>query len=170
MLSAQLLTFWTFFHYPIFCFKTTFCDTGLYLHLQVSGLLRGRIQFPGHCFKYINSVWFFIYLCAEHNSQWPITESAQICTNNNNSSKLLKYLFIYKLYLQQKHLAERQWLKDQLNMVKLCMFHVGMWMPTVSRTERQYLIPLRTVIKNKALKWWCLICKDCKFNFFNILL
>jgi hypothetical protein len=33
------------------------------------------------------------------------------------------------------HLAEGQWLKEQLNMVKLRMFRVGTRMPTVSRTE-----------------------------------
>jgi hypothetical protein len=33
------------------------------------------------------------------------------------------------------HLAEGQWLKEQLNVVKLRMFQVGTRMPTVSRTE-----------------------------------
>jgi hypothetical protein len=35
------------------------------------------------------------------------------------------------------HLAEGQWLKEQLNVVKLRMFRVGTRMPTVSRTEGQ---------------------------------
>jgi hypothetical protein len=34
--------------------------------------------------------------------------------------------------------AEGQWLKEQLNVVKLRMFRVGTRRPTVSRTEGQY--------------------------------
>jgi hypothetical protein len=30
-------------------------------------------------------------------------------------------------------------------------------------------VPLKTFIKNNSLKWWCLICCVCKFNFSNIL-
>jgi hypothetical protein len=41
------------------------------------------------------------------------------------------------------HLAEGQWLKEQLNVVKLRMFRVGTRMPTVSRAEGQCLAPLR---------------------------
>jgi hypothetical protein len=48
-------------------------------------------------------------------------------------------------------LAEGQWLKEQLNVVKLRMFRVGTRMPTVSRTEGHYLAPLKTFIKNNAL-------------------
>jgi hypothetical protein len=43
-------------------------------------------------------------------------------------------------------LAERQWLKEQLNVVKLRMFRVGTRTPTVSRTEGQQLVPLTTFI------------------------
>jgi hypothetical protein len=52
------------------------------------------------------------------------------------------------------HLAEGQWLKEQLNVVKLrtCMFRVGTRMPTVSRTTGQCLVPLKTLIKNNAAK------------------
>jgi hypothetical protein len=50
------------------------------------------------------------------------------------------------------HFAEGQWLKEQLNVAKLRMFRVGTRMPTVSRTEGQYLVPLNTFIKNKASK------------------
>jgi hypothetical protein len=50
------------------------------------------------------------------------------------------------------HLAEGQWLKEQLNVVKLRMFRVGARMPTVSRTEGQYLVPLKTFIKNNGSK------------------
>jgi hypothetical protein len=38
------------------------------------------------------------------------------------------------------HLAEGQWLKEQLNVVKLRMFRVGTRRPTVSRIEGQYLV------------------------------
>jgi hypothetical protein len=50
------------------------------------------------------------------------------------------------------HLAEGQGLKKQLNVVKLRMFRVGTLMPTVSRTEGQYLAPQQTFIKNRASK------------------
>jgi hypothetical protein len=50
------------------------------------------------------------------------------------------------------HLAEGQWLKEQLKEVKLRMFRVGTRMPTVSRTAGQYLVQLKTFIKNSASK------------------
>jgi hypothetical protein len=50
------------------------------------------------------------------------------------------------------HLAEGQWLKEQLNVVKLRMFRAGTRMPTVSRAEGQRLVPLKTFIKNSASK------------------
>jgi hypothetical protein len=49
------------------------------------------------------------------------------------------------------HLAEGQWLAEQLNMVKLHMFRVGTRRLTVSRTEGQYLVPEKAFIKNSAL-------------------
>jgi hypothetical protein len=49
-------------------------------------------------------------------------------------------------------LAEGLWLTEQLNAVKLCTFRVGTRMPTVSRTEGQYLVPLNTFIKDNASK------------------
>jgi hypothetical protein len=42
------------------------------------------------------------------------------------------------------HLAEGQWLKEQQNVVKLRMFRVGTRRPTVSRTDGQYLVSLKT--------------------------
>jgi hypothetical protein len=48
------------------------------------------------------------------------------------------------------HLAEGQWPKEQLNVVKLRMYRVGTRRPTVTRTEGQYLVPLKTFIKNNA--------------------
>jgi hypothetical protein len=48
------------------------------------------------------------------------------------------------------HLAEGQWLKEQLNVVKLRMFRVGTQMPTVSRTEGQFLVPQKALIRNSA--------------------
>jgi hypothetical protein len=52
------------------------------------------------------------------------------------------------------HLAEGQWLKEQLNLVKLrtSMFRVGTRRPTVSRTEGQYLVPQKAFIKNSLSK------------------
>jgi hypothetical protein len=38
-------------------------------------------------------------------------------------------------FAAETHLAEGQWLKEQLNVVKLRMFRVGTRMPTVSRTD-----------------------------------
>jgi hypothetical protein len=55
-------------------------------------------------------------------------------------------------FAAETHLAEGQWLKEQLNVVKLRMFRVGTRMPTVSRTEGQCLVPLKTFIKNIASK------------------
>jgi hypothetical protein len=45
------------------------------------------------------------------------------------------------------HLAEGQWLKEQMNVIKLRVFRVGTRMPTVSRTEGQYLVPLKHLLK-----------------------
>jgi hypothetical protein len=63
------------------------------------------------------------------------------------------------------HLAEGQWLEEQLNVVKLRMIRVGTRMPIVHRTEGQYLAPLKTFIKNKASEWRRLICSVSKFKF-----
>jgi hypothetical protein len=48
------------------------------------------------------------------------------------------------------HLADGQWLTEQLNVVKLRMFRVGTRRPTISRTEGQYLVPQKKFIKNIA--------------------
>jgi hypothetical protein len=50
------------------------------------------------------------------------------------------------------HLAEGQWLKEQLNVVKLRMFRVGTRMPTVSRAEGQCSVPVKTFIKSNSSK------------------
>jgi hypothetical protein len=55
-------------------------------------------------------------------------------------------------FAAETHPAERQWLKEQLNVVKLRLFRVGTRMPTVSRTEGQHLAPLKTFIKRSASK------------------
>jgi hypothetical protein len=52
----------------------------------------------------------------------------------------------------ETHLAAGQWLKEQLNVLKLRMFRVGTRMPTVSRTDGHCLVPLKTFIKNMASK------------------
>jgi hypothetical protein len=44
------------------------------------------------------------------------------------------------------HLAEGQWLKEQLNVLKLRMFRVGTRRPTVSRAEGQYSIQFNTYL------------------------
>jgi hypothetical protein len=52
---------------------------------------------------------------------------------------LLKiYLNLQTAFAADTHLAEGQWLKEQLNVVKLCMFRVGTRTPPVDRTEGQY--------------------------------
>jgi hypothetical protein len=51
------------------------------------------------------------------------------------------------VFSAETRLAEWQWLKEQLNVLKLRMFRVGTRMPTVSRTEGKYLVPLKTFIK-----------------------
>jgi hypothetical protein len=71
--------------------------------------------------------------------------------------KLKHDLLEISVYLQtafaaETHLAEGQWLKEQLNVVKLRMFRVGTRRPTVSRTEGQCLVPLKAFIKNSASK------------------
>jgi hypothetical protein len=71
--------------------------------------------------------------------------------------KLKHYLLKISIDLQtalaaDTHLAEGQWLKEQLNVVKLRMFRVGTRRPTVSRTEGQYLVPQKAFIKNSASK------------------
>jgi hypothetical protein len=93
---------------------------------------------------------FFIYsyLRAELNSQWPVTESARIQTTTairqhgtKQTTKQIKMdelrLFIFKhdllkisvdlqtAFAADTHLAEGQWLKELLNVVKLRMFRVG---------------------------------------------
>jgi hypothetical protein len=52
----------------------------------------------------------------------------------------------------ETHLAEGQWLGEQVKMLKLRMFRVGTQMPTISRTEEQYLVLLKIFVKNKATK------------------
>jgi hypothetical protein len=92
----------------------------------------------------INSI---LYLRAERNSQWPITESARIQTairqhmtklhkRGNKTKKEMDHLrlftFKYDLlkisvdlqtaFAVKTRLAEGQWLKEQLNVLKLRMF------------------------------------------------
>jgi hypothetical protein len=50
----------------------------------------------------------------------------------------------------ETHLAVRQWLEDQVNMLKLRTFRVETRRPTILRTEGQYLVPLKTLIQNKG--------------------
>jgi hypothetical protein len=48
--------------------------------------------------------------------------------------------------------AEGQLLEEQVTVVKQRMFRIRARMQTVSRTEGQYLVPLKIFIKNKASK------------------
>jgi hypothetical protein len=139
---------------------------------------------------------FFIYLRAEFNSQWPITESAWIqttairqhrakqttktttkeTTNQRNMDQLRLFTLKYDLlkvsvdlqtaFAGETHLGEGQWLKEQLNVLKLRTFRVGTRMPTVRLYEydikiRQNLfqrkqdirhIKLSATCKNRAMK------------------
>jgi hypothetical protein len=124
-----------------------------------------------------NSIKFFICLRAGLNSQWPVTESARIQTtteirpqnktnknkrNNNNKNGPAKAFYTRDLlkisvnlqiaFAAETHFAEGYWLKKQLNVVKLRMFPAETGMRTVSRTEEQHLVPLKTFIKNKTSK------------------
>jgi hypothetical protein len=49
-------------------------------------------------------------------------------------------------FAAEAHLSEGQWLKEQLNAVKLRMVRVGTRMPNVSRTEGQCLMPLKHLL------------------------
>lgn len=96
-----------------------------------------------------SSAQFFIYVLAELSSQWPITDSASIQatieirqrrtkrtkTNKRKQGKmnelrhftlkheLLKILvYLQMLFAAETHWAVGQWLKEQLNLVKLHMF------------------------------------------------
>jgi hypothetical protein len=67
--------------------------------------------------------------------------------------QLLKIsVYLQTAFAAQTHLAEGQWLKEQLNMVKFLMFRVGTRMPTVSWTEGKYLVSVKTFIENNASK------------------
>jgi hypothetical protein len=96
-----------------------------------------------------NSIKFFINLRAELNSRWPISESAPIRTTairqhrtkqtKQETKKKMNRLRLLKLkhdllkisidlqtaFAADTHLAEGQWLKEELNVVKLRTFRVG---------------------------------------------
>jgi hypothetical protein len=55
-------------------------------------------------------------------------------------------------FAAETHLAEGQWLKEQLNVVKLRIFRVGTRMQTVSRREGQHLVPLKAFIKKQRIE------------------
>jgi hypothetical protein len=65
---------------------------------------------------------------------------------------LKRSVYLQTGFAAETHLAEGQWLKKQLNMSKLHLFRVETRMPTVSRTEGQCLVALKTFIKNNASK------------------
>jgi hypothetical protein len=55
-------------------------------------------------------------------------------------------------FAAETHLVEGQRPKELLKLVKLRMFRIETRMPTVFRTEGQYLVPLKIFIKNNASK------------------
>jgi hypothetical protein len=57
---------------------------------------------------------------------------------------------IQTAFAAETHLAEGQWLKEQLNGLNIRIFRVGTRMPTVSKTAGQFLVPLKAFIKNNA--------------------
>jgi hypothetical protein len=61
------------------------------------------------------------------------------------------YIFT-NAFAAETHPVEGQWLKEQLNMVKLHMFRVGTRMLIISRAVGQYLVSVKIFIKNKAWK------------------
>jgi hypothetical protein len=112
-------------------------------------------------------IQFYIYLRAELNSQWPVIRSQHEYNNSKATQDnrerereemdqlkfftLIHELLQISIYLQtaiatETHLSEGQWLK----VIKLCVFRVGTRMLTVSRTERQQLVPINIFIKKKA--------------------
>jgi hypothetical protein len=110
-------------------------------------------------------------------NQWPITESARIQTTTARRQHRTKQTTAKEATEQRKNGsakalytqtrltkisadlqtafaagAEGQWLKEQLNMVKLRMLRAGTRMAAVSRTEGQCLVPLKTFINNSESK------------------
>jgi hypothetical protein len=62
------------------------------------------------------------------------------------------FAYLQTAFAVETHLAEGQWLEEQVNMVKLRMFRVGTRRPAVSRTEGQHRGPLKILTKNRASK------------------
>jgi hypothetical protein len=102
--------------------------------------------------------FLFIYLCAELNSHLSITESARIQTatamrKHRTKKEDQPRLFTLKhellktsvrlqtAFAAEAHLAEGQGLEEHVNMVKLTNVPST---TTVSKTERQHLVPLNT--------------------------
>jgi hypothetical protein len=56
-------------------------------------------------------------------------------------------VYLQAAFVAETHLPEGQWLKEQLNVLKLRMFRVGTRMPTVSRTHGHCLAPLKHLLK-----------------------
>jgi hypothetical protein len=49
------------------------------------------------------------------------------------------------VFAEETHLAEGQWLKEQLNVLKFQIFRVGTRIPTVSRTEGPCLVATKDI-------------------------
>jgi hypothetical protein len=77
------------------------------------------------------------------------TKTTKTTTKETTKQRKMDQLRLFKLkydllkisvdlqtaFAAETHLTEGQWLKEQLNVVKLRMFRVGTRMPTVSGTE-----------------------------------
>jgi hypothetical protein len=54
------------------------------------------------------------------------------------------------VFAAEAHLAEGQWMDEQMNVAKLRMFRVGTRMLTVSKRKGHFLPLNKTFIKNKS--------------------
>jgi hypothetical protein len=79
-------------------------------------------------------------------------------TKNQFRLRTLKHEFLnisvslQTAFVVKTRLAEGQWLEEQANMLKFRLLQVGTRRQTVSRTEEQHFVPLKTFIKNRASK------------------
>jgi hypothetical protein len=60
-------------------------------------------------------------------------------------------LSLQTAFAVETHLAEGQWLEEQVNVLKLGMLRVGTRRPSIFRTD-EHLVPLKPFIKNKPSK------------------
>jgi hypothetical protein len=61
-------------------------------------------------------------------------------------------LYLQTAFATETHLAEGQWLKEQMEVLKLRMFRVGTRMRLFPGQRGQCLVPLKAFIENNASK------------------